>query len=410
MSSAITSSGRETLRRLRSASRHADRPTPDPVAAWELDPDGTTPTLRTDDLPALTLADLVATSPLPAVAALSALRDVAATLDAVYATGVGHGDLRPATVLVLPDGRAALARPDAPPTVKRNGRGRARQEDNHAFAELAAALLTDPPGAAAAVLADALEGDLSRRPAPHALLESLAEVPTESWTSTLRPLVEVERLDPEPLEPEPLERPEVIRLGSWPASMPATFAAPPEPAVPLRFIPDGVEERQRQRPPTRDRTLVRKVMEPFVVLAGFVLVAAGAGGGAFLLLSPSSSAGDPGATTPQVRRAAVSVTPPHAQCPHASMHVAITIVVDGGEGDLQVRWRLPDGRVAHSQTVSVDDGDDTLRAAFDLTFAGNDSVVGDVVAIISPVGVRASAPIRYVCPTERRNPDRATAA
>ena len=404
MSSAITSSGRETLRRLGSASHRADRPTPEPIAAWALDDGDPTPTLRTDDLPAVTLADLVATSPLPAVAALSALRNVAATLDAVYATGVGHGDLRPATVLVLPDGRAALARPDAPPAVKRNGRGRARQEDNHAFAELAAALLADPPEAAAAVLADALRGDLSRRPAPHTLLESLAEVPAEAWTSTLRPLVAVE---PERSE---LERPAVIRLGSWPASMPATFAAPPEPAVALPFIPDGVEERQRQRAPRRDRTLVRRVMEPFVVLAGFVLVAAGAGGGAFLLLSPSSSAGDPGATTPQVRRASVSVTPPHAQCPQASMHVAISIVVDGGEGDLQVRWRLPDGRVAHSQTVSVDDGDDTLRAAFDLTFAGNDSVVGDVVAIISPVDVRASAPIRYVCPSERRKPDRATAA
>ncbi len=40
-----------------------------------------------------------------------------------------------------------------------------------------------------------------------------------------------------------------------------------------------------------------------------------------------------------------------------------------------------------------------LRAAFDLTLTGTDRVLGDVVAIVSPAGVRASAPIRYVCPS-----------
>ena len=121
--------------------------------------------------------------PLPAAAVLCALRDVAATLEAVHDSGLVHGDLRASTVYVLPDGRAALARPDAPRAAKRNGRGRARQDDSHAFAVLAAELLTSPPEAAATVLEDALQVDLCRRPVPHALVAALDEIPAEDWPS-----------------------------------------------------------------------------------------------------------------------------------------------------------------------------------------------------------------------------------
>ncbi len=391
----ITAYGRNTLRRLRSELLLIDpSATPRLAAAWELDPVSPTPNLVTGDLPDISLADLAAVSALPAAAVLCALDDVAATLDAAHGSGLAHGELRASTVYVLPDGRAALAQPEAARAVKRNGRGRARQEDCHAFVTLAAELLTGAPEAAATVLEDALKVDISRRPVPRALMDALDEIPAEDWpTNNLqRP-----RADAAP----------VIRLGSWPASMPATFSTLPDApaaaaASPVRFIPDGVEERQRQQPPHRDRSLLRRLMEPLVVLVGLATVAAGGAGGAFLLLSPSSSAGDPGATRPQVRRVALSITPPQAQCPRAAMHVAATIVISGGAGEVVVRWRLPDGSLADTQSFSVYDGQRSVRAAFDMTFAGTDPVLGNVVAIVSPGGMRASAPIRYVCPSSNR--------
>ena len=315
--------------------------------AWELDPVSTTPSLLIGDLPDISLADLAAVSALPAAAALCALHDVAATLDAVHDSGLAHGDLRASKVYVLPDGRAALARPDAAPAIKRNGRGRARQEDRHAFALLAAELLTDPPQAAAALLEEALKVDIGRRPVPRALVDALDGIPAEDWPSNNLQRRPVERLvAPPAVVPAvaPAVAPSafvpVIRLGSWPASMPATFTAPPDPvaaealASPARFIPDGVEERQRPRPPKRARSLTRKIMEPLVVLLGLAAVVSGAGGGALLLLATTSSAGDAGATRPHVLRVGVSITPPQAQCPRAAMHVAATIVIDGGEGEL----------------------------------------------------------------------------
>ncbi len=109
----ITSYGRNTLRRLRHEARIVDRTLlPELAPAYELDPFAPTPTLVTGDLPDITLDDLVSISPLPAAAALHALHDVAAILEVMHDGGLVHGDLRPATVFILPDGRAALARSD----------------------------------------------------------------------------------------------------------------------------------------------------------------------------------------------------------------------------------------------------------------------------------------------------------
>lgn len=406
----ITSRGRTAVRRLWSEPAVDDAPDVTRlVPAWEVDPDAATPLLVAGERPEVSVADLVATSALPAAAAMSVLADVAAVLELVHASGVAHGDLRRDTVLVLPDGRAALSRPEAPRRLKRNGRGRARQEDHHGFAALAADLLTDPPAAAAAVIDDALKGDIGRRPEPRALLAELTRIPAAAWATetpapTRKPAdrpAPVIRLGSWPPWLPATGPVPVIRLGSWPDSMPATY---PPPLETLPFIPEGVEERQRAHRPRRQRSLPRRVMEPFVVLVGMATVVAGAAGGAFLLLSPSSSAGDPGVGPPQVRRVFVSVTPPRAQCPRASMHVATTILLDGGEGKLQVRWRLPDGSLAETQSVSVRAGDSTVRAAMDLTFAGSDNIVGDIVAVVGQDGVRASAPVRYVCPDRKRKP------
>ncbi len=440
----ITSYGRNTLRRLRSELRIIDpSAAPRLAAAWELDPVSPTPTLLDDDLPDLSLADLVAVSALPAAAVLCALHDVAATLEAVHDSGLAHGDLRASTVYVLPDGRAALAQPDAPRVLKRNGRGRARQDDSHAFAVLAAELLTAPPVAAATVLEDALQVDVGRRPVPRALMEALDEIPAEDWPSNNLQRRATERLATQPIT-QPINRPinrpiagspvdlsgatiprprvaaaPVIRLGSWPDSMPATFSAPAAPAAavaavaapsPGRFIPDGVEERQRQRPPRRERSVFQRVMEPLVVLLGLATVFTGGAAGASLLFAPTPPSGDPAAEPPHVRRISLSVTPPQALCPYAALHITATIVADGGPGELELRWRLPDGITAQPQSLAFDGGRRVLRTAIDLTLTGREQLLGEVIAVVSPAGARASAPIRYLCrSTVKKDKDRSSA-
>ena len=144
-------------------------------------------------------------------------------------------------------------------------------------------------------------------------------------------------------------------------------------------------------------------MEPFVVLLGLATVAAGGAGGALLLLSPSSSAGDSGAAaaagTPGL---AVDHPAPGAVPTRGDARRRDDRDLDGGEGELVVRWRLPDGSLADTQSLRSTTDRRSMRAAIDLTFTGTDPVLGDVVAIVSPAGMRASAPIRYLCPSSSR--------
>ena len=80
----------------------------------------------------------------------------------------------------------------------------------------------------------------------------------------------------------------------------------------------------------------------------------------------------------------MSVTPPQALCPHAALHITATIVADGGPGELELRWRLPDGSTADSQTFAFDGGRRVLRAAIDLTLTGREQLLGEVVAVVGP--------------------------
>ncbi|RHW28261.1 hypothetical protein D0Z08_04575 [Nocardioides immobilis] len=409
----ITTYGRNTLRRLRREARIVDPSlVPGLAPAYEIDRLSPTPVLVTEDLPDITLDDLVSMSPLPAAAALHALQDVAATLEAMHANGVVHGDLRPSTVFILPDGRAALARPDTAPPVTEEALGAARLVDAHAFAILAFELLTGvhplaPPDAvamtsslpvlprsAATVLELALTLDGGRRPLPHAVMAALDAIPPEEWpTNHLR-------RPPRPLAP-PIAVPSLrVQTIPRPKPEPPEQQEQPEPPVPATVVE------------TPSRSLFRRVLGPLVITLGLLTVAAGGGAGAWLLFTPDASADDPAAAPPlQVRRVALSVTPPQAHCPRAALRLTATVVADGGPGRLELEWRLPDGSTADPHSFLVDGGRTRLRAALDVTLTGTNQLRGKVVAVVvGHDGARATAPIRYLCRREDGAPRQARRA
>jgi len=439
----ITTYGRNTLRRLRRELRIIDPLSmPNLAPAFELDPSAPTATLVSEDLPDITLEDLIGIAPLPAAAVLHALQDVARILHAMHACGLVHGHLRPSAVYVMPDGRAALARPGTAPPGTGTSHASAERADAHGFAVLATELLAgvhpvDPdhaismatalpllPESAATELKRALTTDPSRRPLPLDLVETLAAIPAEEWpTNHLRRSPEPPAEPPEPPEPpqpvesaEPVERPESERWapeaeGEAEAAAQAPEAgaeAAPEAVAPSEPAPEpGIVV--RIVPPRPRRSLFRRILGPFVILLGLMTVFAGGAVGAAMLFTPTLSAGDTAVAPLQVRRVSLSATPPQAFCPRASLHFAATIVTDGGAGEVEVRWRLPDGITADPESFSVDEGRNTLQAALDLTLTGTERLVGKVVAVVSPAGVRASVPIRYLCPdapNDRRNRSR----
>ncbi len=419
----ISSYGCNTLRRLRREARILDPALmPDLTPAYEIDRFAVTPTLMTGDLPDITLDDLVSISPLPAAAGLHALHDVAATLEALHDSGLAHGDVRPSTVLVLPDGRAALARPEAARTAA--DRRPNLLDDAHDFAVLAFEVLTGVhplspgnavslaeslpalPRPAAHVLELALTIDAQRRPLPHALMVALDAIPAEDW-----PTNGLHRPPPPPPVPPP-----AVTVATVPRPKPQAPArlAPPIELAPAEGLP--VAERPvepgpvevRMVPPRVKRSLLRRVLGPFVILLGLTTVFSGGAAGAGLLFAPSPSAGDPVSAPPHVRRVALSVTPPQALCPYAALHITATIVADGGPGQLELRWRLPDGTTADTESFAVDGGRRVLRAAIDLTLTGREQLRGEVVAVVN--GARASAPIRYLCPgADTKQKDRSPA-
>jgi len=415
----ITTYGCNTLRRLRREARIVN-PTavPQLAPAYELDRCSQTAALLTEYLPDVTLDDLVSISPLPAAAALHALQDVAETLDAMHECGLVHGDLRPAAVFILPDGRAALARPDQTPPAVGTIQEAAWRADAHDFAILAFELLTgvhpldrsntrslvtavpDLPARAVRVLDRALTADPDRRPLPLELMASLDAIPPEEWPSnrlrrtTSEPIAEepfaIEPVAIEPVAEEPIAEP----VAEEPVAVQPVVVEPERPApaqIVVRIVP----------PPTT-RSLVRRIIGPFVILLGLATVLAGGGGGAWLLFTPGASADGEAAAPPQVRRVSISVTPPQAQCPRASLHFVATIVTDGAAGDIEVRWRLPDGSTADTQSYSLDARQTIFRAALDLTLTGADQLRGNVVAVVSPAGATGSVPIRYLCPSAQK--------
>lgn len=409
----ITDYGRNTLRRRRLEARLLDAYIqPSLAPAYELDRGATTATLVTELLPDITIDHLVGISPLPAAAALYALRDVAGTLHAMHECGLVHGDLRAAGVLILPDGRAALARPDTAPPASGTSRGSAVQADSYGFAVLAFELLTaihplDPsdatamtaclgmlPRRAATVLRRALTAAPARRPLPLDLVDLLEGVPAERWASNqLRPVLATPPPPPPPSPPPAspeaaVATPEVQPLAPPDEVVAVPVAPPPAPPVPEVAVPIA--------PPLRRKSLGRRIFERGVVLVGLLTVAGAGGAGAWLLFTPASTAGDP-VPPPQVRRVSLTITPPQVTCPHATLHFATRIETDGGTGPLEVRLRLPDGTIADTETVMADPDQTVLSTSYDLTLSGRRHVLGPVTAIVSPGGARDVARMRYAC-------------
>jgi hypothetical protein len=425
----ITTYGRNTLRRLRREARLVDvEAVPHLAPAYEIDPCAAT-TVVTEYLPDLTIDDLVGISPLPAAAALHALRDVARTLQAMHECGIVHGDLRPASVFILPDGRAALARPESPPPGQGTSAGDARGTDTYGFAVLAVELLTavhplhpDNPSSMAGLLFSlpsdaaielgwALTAENERRPLPLDLVAALDAIPPEEWsTNHLRH--EPVRLAP-PLA-EPVEAPSLAEPVEAPSLAEPVEAPSLAEPVEAPSLAEPVEASRQARhtivPPKPRRSLFRRLLGPFVILVGLLTVVAGGGAGAWMLFVPDASAGDTAAAPVEVRRIGVTVTPPQALCPRASLHLAATIATDGGGGRIEVRWQLPDGSAAGTESLSVDEGRQVLMAAFDLRVSGTRPLIGEVTAIVSPGGARASAPIRYLCPQHAKTPRQARRA
>lgn len=434
----ITTYGRNTLRRLRIEARLVAA-TPAPGLAWacERDRSSPTPALVSEYVPDVTLDDLISIAPLPAAAALHALQDVARTLDAMHACALSHGDLRPGTVYVLPDGRAALAQPaDLPPaTGSRSSAGRC--DDALRFAMLAFELLTGDhprdvgtaaaratsvpslPRAAALALERALAATPSRRPSPIDLVTELDAVPPEDWPSNhLHRPAPVAPVAPSPTpSPTPSSTPPPsTTLRSGPAEPdpepgPATVEPSPAPSSGPAPRPETGPGVVRILPPRPRKRRWRRVFELFVIMLGLATVLTGGGVGAWLLFAaPTATADDPAAAPPRVARVALSVTPPQAHCPRAVLHLAATVVIASGAGDLELRWQLPDGTTAETQRLSVDEGRRTVRAALDLSLNGYRQVRGEIVAIVSPGGTRATAPLRYLCPSAKERPDRSRSA
>lgn len=413
----ITTYGCNTLRRLRLEARLlAATPAPGLARACERDPMSPKASLVTEYVPNVSLDDLTSIAPLPAAAALHALQDVASTLAAMHECGLVHGDLRPATVYVLPDGRTALAHPHGMPPASATWQERARRNDAHAFAMLAFELLTgdhprDPqtviarapslptlPRPAALALKRALTATPAQRPRPLELVATLDAIPAEDWPTN--GLGRVAAVPPAPMARRP-ERPDDERWAppeteSTPPPEPAPVTEPealrPPPAtspVVVRVVPSKPRKRR-----------LRRVFETFVIVVGLATVLAGGGVGAWLLFTPpTATAGRDAAEPPRVQRVAMTVTPPQAHCPRASLHLTAAIFTDGGAGEIKLSWRLPNGNIARTERFSVDDGQETVHAALDLTLTGNEQVLGDVVAIVSPGGTRAAVPLRYLCPT-----------
>ncbi|KAA1428460.1 hypothetical protein [Nocardioides antri] len=422
----ITTYGRNTLRRRRQEARLvAATPFPGLARACERDPLSPTASLVTEYVPDVSLDDLVSIAPLPAAAALHALQDVAGTLDAMHECGLVHGDLRPATVYVLPDGRSALAHPGEMPPASATRQETARRNDAHAFAMLAFELLTGDhphdvqtaiarapslptlPRAAALALKRALTATPARRPRPLELVATLDTIPAEDWpTNRLRRAAVV----PLPAEPPVARRPEAPDAERWaPREGGAPVEAEAEPEVEV-----GVEtEPVALRPPTATSPVVvrivpaqprkrrlRRFFEMFVIILGLATVLAGGGVGAWLLFAPpTASAGDDASGRLEVQGIALTVTPPQVHCPRASLHLTAAISIEGGAGELELQWRLPNGSIAETDRFSVDDGEETVHAALDLTLRGKEQVIDEVVAVVSPGDAQATIPLRYLCPT-----------
>ncbi|HYG94697.1 MAG TPA: hypothetical protein VD859_14025 [Nocardioides sp.] len=405
----IDSFGRRTLQRRRRLARLlAAGPAPTLVRAYDLDRGGR---LVAEYVPRVTLEDLLAVAPLPAAAALDALRDVAEELRGIATErGEAHGDVKPWNVVVLPDGHATIVDPKLAGEAVT---GATRRGDAYWFAVLACEVLTGtrpidrqdadclmeraglPADARAAVLRG-LAAHPQRRPFPHTLVAALARVPDEAWPGGRREPSAVEPVAVEALVTEPA--PELAPVAAEPAP-----EAPPEPEAaqeaevvdPAPSAGADPEAAVVVRPPGRPRRSLLRRLGPYVVTLGVALVLAGVAGGAWLLRLDAQAGDGPGPVRAQ--EVALRITPPHTTCPLARVHLSATIVTNGRPGTLTVRWSLPGGTRVPVRTVSVPEGQRTATVTMDVSVTGDQRLRGPAVAVVRPGGARASTPFVFAC-------------
>lgn len=340
-----------------------------------------------------TLEDVLRAGPLPAAAALDVLRDVAEELRAAWEERAeAHGDLKPWTVEVLPDGHATVT---GEPLA-----GASRRGDAYWFAILAIELLTGtrpiervdaacllrgtpgfPPEARQALLTG-LSPRPKRRPLPHQLVAALEAVPASAWTGEEQPAAPAE--PDEPTEPTEPPEPDGAAEGDAPSGL---EEPPQEPAAVVRPEPE----------PAVRRSLARR-LGPYVAALCLLAVPAAGGTGAWMLgLLPTSAEGA-ATSSVAVESASLTVTPPTTHCPRATVQLDTTVTTNGEAGTLRLVFWLPGGNRLHERTVHVDEGQTVARAVAEITVAGEVRLLrGDASVTIHPGGRRAFAPFRYDC-------------
>lgn len=385
-----------------------------------------------DYVPGASLWDLMEVAPLPPRQAIPILRDVAGALRAMADRGLVHRDIKPSNVFVLPSGRAklgdfGLARAVVddggfrtsgapagtpayfPPEVSSGEDEATVESDAYSFAVMAYEVLTgtrpiDAPDAvslitahwtqpprpvtealpgfppsAAEVLMRALAKSPAGRPLPHEQVAALETVPAEAWPTAARPDVPV---------PETLDS-----FGSAGSAAPATVPAPSAP-VTVRTAAPTEPSPAAAPPPAGTPAVDRRRRYPLVAALAVLLV--GALAAAWWVTADDD---DPVATRPRLAVTAVSVTadPPAPRCPRAVVALQATVSTNGGAGSLTVAWTLPDGSTGPRQAFSVGAGQRRVVARVDTTLTGRNPVSGDAVAVVTPSGLRATAPVAYRC-------------
>ncbi|MCW2747814.1 MAG: hypothetical protein JWP10_956 [Nocardioidaceae bacterium] len=366
-------------------------------------------------VPGRTLADLIDAGPLPADLAITVLRDVANALATAAGRGVVHRDIKPANIFVQPDGHAklgdfGLARATADPSVFRTSTGTPmgtpayfppelglqlsdpdERSDAYSFAVVAYEALTgsrpyeapnaialitahwrltppDPasilsgfPAAAGEAIVRAMDHDPPQRLLPSELVDVLAGVKPELWP----PVNDSAR--------------EILASEKPVAAMPDT------PPTGLRS--GSTYELGRQKRKSRRR---------------WPLVAAGLAAAVVAVFVVWQLAGSPSSPPLRVAKVEVISTPTTGEgsCPHTAFVFEGTVHTNGEAGQVQLRWRRPDGELTAPRVVDVAEGQREVKARLEFGVSGSEPFDGTAqLQVRSPREAQADRAITYTCPS-----------